>query len=297
MFSSIITRSVYEKGRLNNKKMNNLKIFNSEEFGSLRAAEIDGAPWFVGKDVAEALGYCNTKDAISTHVDKEDKSIFQRSDFATLENHIPKDAFPVKFVPADIPNRGLTFVNESGLYSLILSSKLPTAKKFKHWVTSEILPAIRQHGAYMTDKKAYDITHDKASLIDLLQQAADQLKEKDVVIERMKPKEIFSDAVSTAKTDILVGELAKILKGNGINIGQNRLFKWMRDNGYLIKREGRDRNMPTQRAMNAGLFRIKETAISHSDGHTTIAKTPKVTGKGQVYFVNLFLKEQGGQIK
>lgn len=276
MFSSIITRSVYEKGRLNNKKMNNLKIFNSEEFGSLRAAEIDGAPWFVGKDVAEALGYSNTRKAILEHVDEDDRKIL-KSQNGTFEN---------------IPNRGLQIINESGLYSLILSSKLPTAKKFKHWVTSEILPAIRQHGAYMTDKKAYDITHDKASLIDLLQQAADQLKEKDVVIERMKPKEIFSDAVSTAKTDILVGELAKILKGNGINIGQNRLFKWMRDNGYLIKREGRDRNMPTQRAMNAGLFRIKETAISHSDGHTTIAKTPKVTGKGQVYFVNLFLKEQ-----
>lgn len=254
----------------------NLLTFTNVKFGQIRAMEIENAPWFFGKDVAEALGYCNTRDALNKHVDNEDKNTVAIHDGKTRGN----------------PNQ--TIINESGLYSLILSSKLPTAKKFKHWVTSEILPAIRQHGAYMTDKKAYDITHDKASLIDLLQQAADQLKEKDVVIERMKPKEIFSDAVSTAKTDILVGELAKILKGNGINIGQNRLFKWMRDNGYLIKREGRDRNMPTQRAMNAGLFRIKETAISHSDGHTTIAKTPKVTGKGQVYFVNLFLKEQGG---
>jgi len=256
--------------------MNDLKIFKNEEFGSLRTIEKNGEPWFVGKDVATALGYVRTANAIKAHVDEDDKKFLSPQN-GELEN---------------IPNRGLQIINESGLYSLVLSSKLPTAKKFKHWVTSEVLPAIRKHGAYMTDEKAFDITHSKESLADLLQQAADQLKEKDVVIERMKPKEIFSDAVSTAKTDILVGELAKILKGNGINIGQNRLFKWMRDNGYLIKREGRDRNMPTQRAMNAGLFRIKETAISHSDGHTTIAKTPKVTGKGQVYFVNLFLKEQ-----
>jgi anti-repressor protein len=270
--------------------MNDLKIFKNEEFGNLRAAEMNGEPWFVGKDVAEALGYSNTKDAISTHVDKEDKSIFQRSDFATLENYIPKSAFPVKFVPADIPNRGLTFINESGLYSLILSSKLPSAKRFKHWVTSEVLPAIRKHGAYMTDEKAFDVVHNASGLADLLRQAADQLKQKDLQIERMRPKEIFSDAVSASHTDILIGELAKILKGNGIEIGQNRLFTWLRENGYLIRRKGTDYNMPTQKSMENGLFRIKETAITHSDGHVSVSKTPKVTGSGQVYFVNKFLK-------
>lgn len=249
-----------------------LQIFKNEEFGSLRIIERNGDPWFVGKDVAEALGYHDTNKAVAMHVDVEDKKLNDKTS-------------------PSFGQRGATIINESGLYSLIMSSKLKSAKKFQRWVTSDILPSIRKNGVYMTDEKAYDITHNKASLIDLLQQAADQLKKKDVVIERMKPKEIFSDAVSTAKTDILVGELAKILKGNGINIGQNRLFKWMRDNGYLIKREGRDRNMPTQRAMNAGLFRIKETAISHSDGHTTIAKTVKVTGRGQVFFVNKFLKE------
>lgn len=146
--------------------MNNLKIFKNEEFGNLRAVEIDGVPWFAGKDVATALGYLNASDALGKHVDREDKDVIANRDNAGRKNK-----------PAVI-------INESGLYSLILSSKLPTAKKFKHWVTSEVLPAIRKRGVYMTDEKAYDITHDKTSLIDLLQQAADQLKEKDVVIER-----------------------------------------------------------------------------------------------------------------
>lgn len=270
--------------------MNNLKIFENEEFGNLRAIEIEGAPWFVGKDVAEALGYSNTKDAISTHVDKEDKLIFQRSDFATFENYIPKSAFSVKFVPADIPNRGLTFINESGLYSLILSSRLPSAKRFKHWVTSEVLPTIRKHGVYMTDAKAYDVLNNPSSLISLLEQAAEQLKNKDIQIESMKPKALFADAVSASDRSILIGELAKILRQNGIeSMGQNRLFEWMRDNGFLIKGNRSDRNMPTQRAMEMGLFEIKETTIVHSDGHTTINKTSKVTGKGQAYFVNRFL--------
>lgn len=254
--------------------MNNLKIFKNEEFGNLRTAEVDGVPWFVGKDVAEALGYARTADAIKAHVDEEDKKFLSRQN-TELEN---------------IPNRGLQIINESGLYSLILSSKLKSAKRFKHWVTSEVLPAIRKHGAYMTDEKAFDVVHNANGLADLLQQAADQLKQKDLEIERMRPKEIFSDAVATSHTDILIGELAKILKGNGVEIGQNRLFAWMRKNGYLIRRKGTDYNMPTQKSMESKLFRIKETAITHSDGHVSVSKTPKVTGSGQVYFVNKFLK-------
>ena len=252
-----------------------LQIFKNNEFGSLRAIERNGEPWFVGKDVATALGYSNTGKAILMHVDEEDRKI-QNSQNGNFKN---------------IPNRGLQIINESGLYSLIMSSKLPTAKKFKHWVTSEVLPTIRKHGAYLTDQKAFDITHNANSLADLLEQASEQLRQKDIEIERMRPKEIFSDAVSTSKSYILIGELAKILKGNGIDIGQNKLFAWMRENGYLIKRKGTDYNMPTQRAMNQGLFKIKEGSIVHSDGHTSITKTVKVTGRGQVFFVNKFLKE------
>lgn len=130
--------------------MNELQIFNfnSEEFGEIRTVTIDSEPWLVGKDVAEALGYKNTKDAISSHVDVDDKRIIQRSDIATLENHLPKSAFPYNFTSAEIPNRGLTVINESGLYALIFGSKLESAKRFKHWVTSEVLPTIRKTGGY-----------------------------------------------------------------------------------------------------------------------------------------------------
>ena len=155
--------------------MNNLKIFKNEEFGNLRAIEIEGAPWFIGKDVAEALEYTNTNQTIRKHVDDEDK-LSRRFDGSGQR-------------------REMTIINESGLYSLILFSKLPSAKRFKHWVTSEVLPAIRKHGAYMTDEKAFDVVHNASGLADLLQQAADQLKQKDLEIERMRPKEIFSDKV------------------------------------------------------------------------------------------------------
>lgn len=181
-------------------------------------------------------------------------------------------------------------ITESGVYSLIFSSKLPRAKKFKRWVTSEVLPAIRKHGAYMTDEKAFDVVNNKDGLASLLQQAADQLRAKDIQIEEMKPKALFADSVATSKSTVLIGELAKILRGNGVDIGATRLFRWMREHGYLINRKGSDWNMPTQRAMNLGLFKIKETTINHSNGTTSISKTPKVTGKGQQYFINKFLK-------
>lgn len=232
----------------------------------------DNEPYFVGKDVAEILGYRNPRDALSKHVDSDDKGVAKCDTLGGTQQ--------------------TTIINESGLYSLILSSKLPDAKKFKHWVTSEVLPTIRKHGAYMTDAKAAAIVTDKGSLADLLQQAAEQLKRKDIQIEQMKPKALFADAVSTSDTPILVGELAKILHQNGVSMGQNRMFRWLRDNGYLISKKGTSYNMPTQRAMELGLFKIKENAITHSDGHVTITKTPKVTGKGQVYFVNKFVGEE-----
>lgn len=252
--------------------MNEIQNFNFNG-SQVRALTIDNEPYFVGKDVAEILGYKNTRDALNKHVDKEDKNTVAIRDGITRGN----------------PNQ--TMINESGLYSLILSSKLPSAKQFKHWVTSEVLPAIHKHGAYMTDAKAFDVVHNESGLADLLQQAADQLKQKDIQIEKMKPKALFADAITESHTSILVGELAKILRQNGIDIGQKRLFKWLRNNHYLISRKGTDWNMPTQYSMNLGLFEIKESSHINGNGVNVITKTPKVTGKGQKYFVNKFLKE------
>ncbi|ACA63334.1 putative antirepressor [Lactobacillus phage c5] len=247
--------------------MNEIQAFNFEG-NQVRTVEINNEPWFVGKDVAQILGYSNPSKALKDHVDDEDK----------LNNESL----------VSLGQRGGWIINESGLYSLILSSKLPTAKAFKRWVTSKVLPAIRKHGAYMTDQKAFDVVHNKNGLIDLLQQAADQLREKDVQIEEMKPKALFADSVSASDSMILIRDLAKILNGNGIDIGGNRLFQWLRDNGYLISNVS-DRNMPTQKAMNLGLFKVKETSIVRNK-NVIVNKTTMVTGKGQQYFVNKFLK-------
>ncbi|MES5130674.1 phage antirepressor [Lactobacillus iners] len=251
---------------------NEIQIFNFEN-NEVRALNIDDKPYFVGKDVADVLGYSNPQKAIRDHVDEEDKTV--------------NESFTVNGTKA-------VLINESGLYSLILSSKMPNAKKFKRWVTSEVLPAIVHKGVYMTDKKAYDITHDRsgATLADLLQQAADQLKQKDIQIAEMKPKALFADAVATSNRSILVGELAKLIRQNGVDIGQNRLFIWLREHGYLIKRKGTDYNMPTQKSVAMGIFQIKETSITHSNGTVTLTKTAKVTGKGQQYFINKFLCSQ-----
>lgn len=247
--------------------MQQLFNFNGQQ---VRTVTINDEPYFVGKDVATILGYKKPENAIANHVEDEDKTTTLIQ--GTGSNYKSKSVI----------------INESGLYALILSSKLPTAKEFKHWVTSEVLPAIRKHGAYMTDEKAFNVIHNADGLADLLQQAADQLKAKDVQIAEMKPKALFADAVSTSNSSILIGQLAKILRQNGVNIGQNRLFAWMRKNGYLGTR-GSNRNVPTQRSMELGLFKTKETVINHSDGHTTVNITTKVTGKGQQYFINKFL--------
>lgn len=255
--------------------MEEIKLFKFEG-NEVRTLKINDEPYFVGKDVAEILGYALPTKAIQDHVDKED----QRSEIVNKSQFFQNGT---GFMNIDL-------ITESGVYSLIFSSKLPKAKKFKRWVTSEVLPAIRKHGVYMTDQKAFDVVHNKNGLAELLRQAADQLKSKDIQIEEMKPKALFADSVATSKSTILIGELAKILRGNGVDIGATRLFRWMREHGYLINRKGSDWNMPTQRAMNQGLFKIKETTINHSDGTTSISKTTKVTGKGQQYFVNMFLK-------
>ena len=250
--------------------MSELQVFESQEFGKIRALEIDGNPWFVGKDVAEKLGYKLPRKAIIDHVDEEDKGVTKWNTLGGTQD--------------------IKIINESGLYSLVLSSKLPSAKRFKKWVTSEVLPAIRKHGAYLTDEKAYDVTHNPNALADLLLQAGEQLKQKELIIQEMTPKAVFADAVEASKSSVLIGELAKILKANGIDVGQKRLFAWLRANGYLMQK-GESYNLPTQKSMDLGLMEIKKTTIVCSDGKIITNSTAKITGKGQVYFVNKFLKQ------
>ncbi len=258
--------------------MNELKIFENPAFGKVRVVEQGGEPWFVGKDVAEILGYSDLNKAVAMHVDDDDKKLNDKTS-------------------PSFGQRGTTLINESGLYSLVLSSKLPDAKKFKHWVTAEVLPAIRKTGGYIAGSEKMSDAELMAKAV-LVAQAT--IKERDARIkelesdtQRMKPKEIFADAVSASDQTILIGDLAKLIKQNGHDIGQKRMFERLRNNGYLIKRQGADYNSPTQRAMELGLFRIKETAVTHSDGHVTVSKTVKVTGKGQAYFVNKLLGAKG----
>lgn len=245
--------------------MNELQVFNNQEFGSVRTLTLNDEPWFVGKDVAKILGYVDTNKAIAMHVDEDDKL----NDKTALS----------------LGQRGGWFINESGLYSLILSSKLPSAKKFKRWVTSEVLPALRKSGQYQVKELSGQELMAKALI-----EAQSVLAAKDKQIEEMKPKALFADAVATSHTSILVGELAKILKQNGIDMGQKRLFAWLREKGYLIKRQGTDYNMPTQKAMELGLFEIKEGSYVNGSGVNITTKTPKITGKGQQYFINKFLQ-------
>lgn len=248
--------------------MNEVQLFNFENH-EVRSLLLNNEPWFVGKDVADVLGYSNSRKALNDHVDAEDKEVLTSRN-VTLKN---------------IPNRGITVVNESGLYSLILSSKLPSAKKFKRWVTSEVLPALRKTGQYQVKELSGSELMAKALI-----EAQSVLAAKDKQIEEMKPKVVFANAVATSHTSILVGELAKILKQNGIDMGQKRLFAWLRENGFLIKRKGTDYNMPTQKAMDLGLFEIKEGSYVNGSGVNITTKTPKVTGKGQQYFINKFLQ-------
>ena len=252
--------------------MNELTVFNNDEFGAIRTLTIGNEPWFVGKDVAIALGYTNPQKAVRDHVGDEDKGVNET------------------FTPGGKQN--VQIINESGMYSLIFSSKLDSAQRFKHWVTSEVLPTIRKHGAYMTPETLQQAILNPDTMIQLCQQLKDEQdkrKKLEQKVSEYKPKVLFADSVATSNSTILIGELAKILRQNGVNIGQNRLFDWMRNNGYLICRKGADYNMPTQRSMELGLFKIKETAITHSDGTTSVTKTVKVTGKGQQYFINKFL--------
>ena len=244
-----------------------IKIFNSAEFGEVRIFDKNGEPWFVGRDVCNILGYANASKAIADHVDNEEK-LYNES-------------------LSSLGQRGGWLINESGLYSLILSSKLPNAKRFKHWVTSEILPSIRKHGMYATD----ELINNPDVFIQVLQELKAE-RERKVALEAQaeanRPKIIFADAVAASHNSILIGDLAKLIKQNGVDIGQKRLFEWLRNNGYLMK-SGASYNLPTQKSMELKLFEIKERTINNPDGSIRTTKTTKVTGKGQQYFINKLL--------
>lgn len=257
--------------------MNNIELFKNERFGEIRTLIINDEIWFVGKDVANALGYSNSSKAIIVHIDNEDK-IIENLPHSQNGNMVSKT----------------TLINESGLYSLILSSKLPQAKEFKRWVTDEVLPTIRKHGAYLTSEKIEETLLNPDVIIKLaktlkeeqkkvtkLSQENEKLNKK---IMLQEPKVIFAEAVKESTTSIYVGELAKILKQNGLDIGQNRLFDLLRKKGYLAK--NKNIHTPTQKSMDLGLFEIKESIVQGK-----INKTVVVTGKGQVYFVNLFINK------
>lgn len=246
--------------------MNELQTFSFNN-QPVRTVQLNNQPYFNLKDVCEVLDIKNHKDVVSRlnpkGVDTTD----------TLTNG---------------GMQKMTYINESNLYKTIFQSRKEDAEQFTEWVTSEVLPAIRKNGAYLTDEKAYDITHNPQSLADLLMQAGEQLKQKEIIIQEMRPKALFADAVATADTSILIGDLAKLIKQNGHDIGQKRLFEWLRNHDYLIK-SGNSKNMPTQKSMELKLFEVKERTINNPDGSVRITKTTKVTGHGQQYFINKFL--------
>jgi anti-repressor protein len=257
--------------------MNDLQIFKNPKFGELRTTIKDGEPWFAATDVCTALEVGNPSQALA-RLDTDER-------FTTL----------ISNEGAASGKSQMSFVSEAGLYSLALSSRKPQAKPFKRWVTHEVIPSIRKHGAYMTPETIEKALLNPDTIIRLateLKAEREQRKALESKVEADKPKVLFADAVATSESPMLIGELAKVLKQNGVDIGEKRLFGWMRENGYLIKRKGTDYNAPTQKSMEMGLFRVKETAITHSDGHVTVNRTTKVTGKGQQYFINKFLGEK-----
>lgn len=256
--------------------MNNITTFSNAEFGDIRVVMRESESWFVGKDIAEKLGYKNTNDAIKKHVENEDKM-----DGVAIYDPIGRKQNPI-------------IINESGLYSLILGSKLQSAKRFKHWVTSEVLPSIRKNGGYIAnqDNLSDDELLEKALLVAhrKIEERNKEIAYQREQIEKMQPKALFADAVSSSSNSILVRDMAKLLKQNGVDIGEKRLFEYLRNNGYLIKRPGADYNSPTQKSMDLGLFEIKETVVAHAND-TRVHKTSKITGKGQRYFINKFLNK------
>lgn len=249
--------------------MNEIQIFNNPDFGEVRTMEETGAVLFCGSDVAKALGYSNPSKALSDHC----KGVTKR------------------YTPTNSGTQEMLFIPESDLYRLVFSSKLPTAEKFTDWVTSEVLPTIRRHGMYATPDTVEKMLADPDTAIKLLTTLKEERAARlalEAQAEADKPKVLFADAVSASHTSILVGDLAKLLRQNGVEIGQNRLFSFLREKGYLCS-QGERYNLPTQRSMNRGWFQVKETTINQPNGSVRITRTVKVTGKGQQYFINPFL--------
>lgn len=250
--------------------MNELQIFNSPEFGDIRTVEIDGKPYFVANDVAKSLGYKRPADAVTAHCKGSVKHRY-------LTEGGEQE---VKVIP------------EGDVYRLISRSKLPSAEKFERWVFDEVIPSIRKNGGYILGQETLS---DEELMAKAILVAQKKIAERDKIIEKQrlkieadKPKTIFADAVSTSHTSILIGDLAKLICQNGVQTGQKRLFQWMRENGYLMK-SGASYNMPMQRYIEKGLFEVKESSVQNPDGSVRVTRTTKVTGKGQLYFINKFL--------
>lgn len=250
--------------------MNDLHIFENKDFGKVRTVTLNGAPWFVAADVCRALDIANSRDAVK-RLDDDERGVVSTDTLGGVQE--------------------MTVVNESGLYSIVLGSRKPEAKQFKRWITHEVIPTIRKTGGYVNNDDLFVNTYlpnaDDTTKA-LFRSTLETIRTQNAKIEEYKPKAIFADAVSASKSSILVGELAKILHQNGVTIGQNRLFAWLRNNGYLCC-YGERYNMPTQRSMEMSLFEIKETTINNPDGSIRVSRTVKVTGKGQQYFINKFL--------
>ncbi|WP_368915716.1 phage antirepressor [Staphylococcus haemolyticus] len=252
--------------------MNELQVFKNSQFGNLEILTFEGKEWFPAIQVAEILGYANPRDAISRHT--KNKGVV---------NH-------------DVLSNGgvqrKKFIDEGNLYRLITRSKLPQADEFEEWVFEDVLPSIRKHGLYATDNVIENTLNNPDYIINILTEYKKE-KEHNLTLEQQikdnKPKVLFADSVAGSENSILVGELAKLLKQNGVDVGQNRLFKWLRNNGYLIKKSGESYNLPTQKSMDLEILDIKKRVINNPDGSSKITRTPKVTGKGQQYFINKFL--------
>lgn len=249
--------------------MNQLnKVFEGQE---IRVIDVKNEPWFVAKDVCAVLGLVN----VSRSIDR----LSQRQKGLHTVNTLGGE-------------QQMVVINEAGVYKLVFTSRKPESEKFTDWIAEEVIPSIRKHGGYLTPETVEQVLSDPDTLIRLatdLKHERLKRQQAELVIEQQKPKVLFADSVEASQTSILIRELAVILKQNGIETGEKRLYEWLRENGYLIKRFGTDRNTPTQRSMDLGLFEIKETPINHNSGMITVSKTTKVTGKGQVYFINKFL--------
>ena len=254
--------------------MNEMKIFNFES-QEVRMQVIDDEPWFVAKDVCEILDIKNVSDAVNK-LNQGFKTTIALTDSGS-----------------NYKTNALA-INEAGMYKLIFKSRKSEAERFSDWVAGDVLPSIRKHGGYLTPEKIEEALLNPDTLIQLATNLKEERSKRLIAEQKvtaMAPKALFADAVAASHTSILVGDLAKLLSQNGIKIGGNRLFVWLRENGFLIKRKGTDYNMPTQRSAEMKLFEVKETTINNPDGSIRISRTPKVTGKGQQYFINKFLNE------